>query len=128
MIICGSPGLQVVRLTFLATSFQFLLQCEAFPGTLGELVARLKAWRATLQATVEAATPGPLRLEQLSRKLLVRLAWDSTPSALQFRSSRKHWNLGLAASASKFASSLPALICCWLLHRDVATHCINVPW
>jgi hypothetical protein len=49
-------------------------QGAAFPGTLGELVARLKAWRATLQATVEAATPGPLRLEQLSRKLQVPVA------------------------------------------------------
>ena len=47
------------------------MQGVAFPGTLGELVNRLKAWRATLQATVEAATPGPLRLEQLSRKLQV---------------------------------------------------------
>ena len=47
------------------------MQGAAFPGTLGELVNRLKAWRATLQATVEAATPGPLRLEQLSRKLQV---------------------------------------------------------
>jgi hypothetical protein len=55
------------------------VQGAAFPGTLGELVNRLKAWRATLQATVEAATPGPLRLEQLSRKLQVpRCAAEGT--------------------------------------------------
>ncbi len=35
-------------------------------------MARLKAWRGTLQATVESATPGSLRLEQLSRKLQAR--------------------------------------------------------
>lgn len=47
-------------------------QGSAFPNTLGELVGRLKAWRATLQATVENATPAPLRLETLSRKLQVQ--------------------------------------------------------
>ena len=44
----------------------------AFAPTLGDLASRLKAWRATLQATVEALYPSPRRLESESRALAER--------------------------------------------------------
>jgi len=40
-----------------------------FAATLGDLASRLKGWRATLQATVDAMHPGGLRLEEESRAL-----------------------------------------------------------
>lgn len=55
-----------------SSPLMFAPQGSAFPNTLGELVGRLKAWRATLQATVENTTSAPLRLETLSRKLQVQ--------------------------------------------------------
>ena len=42
-----------------------------FPATLGDLAARLKAWRNTLQHTVEATLEPVLRLEEESRSLAV---------------------------------------------------------
>ena len=42
-----------------------------FPTTLGDLAARLKAWRNTLLATVEDSMPPVLRLEEESRTLQV---------------------------------------------------------
>ncbi len=42
-----------------------------FPNTLGDLAQRLKAWRATLQATAEDTMPAFLRLEDESRSLQV---------------------------------------------------------
>lgn len=43
-----------------------------WPATLGELSGRLKAWRATLQSTVEDSMPPHLRLEDEVRNLQVR--------------------------------------------------------
>jgi hypothetical protein len=40
-----------------------------WPATLGELSARLKAWRATLHSTVEDSMPPSLRLEDEARNL-----------------------------------------------------------
>ena len=42
-----------------------------FPSSLGDLAARLKCWRNTLQATVEETMEPVLRLEDESRTLLV---------------------------------------------------------
>ena len=42
-----------------------------WPASLGELSARLKAWRATLQSTVEDSMPAYLRLEDEARNLQV---------------------------------------------------------
>lgn len=42
-----------------------------FPATLGDLAARLKAWRNTLQQTVEETMDSTLRLEDESRALAV---------------------------------------------------------
>lgn len=42
-----------------------------WPATLGDLSARLKTWRATLQSTVEDSMPPYLRLEDEARMLQV---------------------------------------------------------
>ncbi|BDA47386.1 probable transcription-associated protein 1 [Coccomyxa sp. Obi] len=42
---------------------------SGWPATLGELSGRLKAWRATLQSTVEDSMPPHLRLEDEARNL-----------------------------------------------------------
>ena len=42
-----------------------------WPATLGDLSARLKTWRATLQSTVEDSMPPYLRLEDEARNLQV---------------------------------------------------------
>lgn len=46
-------------------------ESPTFATTLGDLAQRLKAWRATLQATVEDTMPPFLRLEDESRPLQV---------------------------------------------------------
>ncbi len=45
---------------------------SGWPATLGELSGRLKAWRATLQSTVEDSMPPHLRLEDEARNLQAR--------------------------------------------------------
>ena len=45
-----------------------------WPATLGDLSARLKTWRATLQSTVEDSMPPYLRLEDEARNLQVPAA------------------------------------------------------
>jgi hypothetical protein len=42
-----------------------------WPATLGDLSARLKTWRTTLQSTVEDSMPPYLRLEDEARMLQV---------------------------------------------------------
>ena len=49
-----------------------------WPATLGDLSARLKTWRATLQSTVEDSMPPYLRLEDEARNLQVPAALSSS--------------------------------------------------
>jgi transformation/transcription domain-associated protein len=51
---------------------------SGWPGSLGELSGRLKAWRATLQSTVEDSMPPYLRLEDEARSLQVGIADQSS--------------------------------------------------
>ena len=50
-----------------------------WPATLGDLSARLKTWRATLQSTVEDSMPPYLRLEDEARNLQVPAALSFSP-------------------------------------------------
>lgn len=58
-----------------------------FATSLGELISRLKSWKATLQSTIEDAMLPSLRLEDESRTLQVCLVLRSQPQELF------HWPL-----------------------------------
>ena len=60
-----------------------------WPASLGDLSGRLKAWRATLQSTVEDSMPPYLRLEDEARQLQVRMPcmqvpWGPAAACLRF--------------------------------------------
>ena len=50
-----------------------------FPGSLGELAARLKLWRARLAATLDQSMPSQLQLEHEARNLQVRAPCSDGP-------------------------------------------------